>query len=224
MIIHGDTQTLAKKAVQIIKDFSDNKEITVLGIPGGRSIKEIFNLFRTANIDWKKIQLFWVDDRLVDHKDKDSNYKLAYDSFIKDLIKDNKIPQKNIHPFNLDIRSKDKGTKAYTEELNKFGGFDIVLFGVGEDGHVGALYPDHHSVKDTTDQFITMQDSPKPPPYRMTGSKRLFMQAKVAIALFLGEAKSDAFKIFKDSKTSIADCPAKLIKSIKHNYAFTDLK
>jgi 6-phosphogluconolactonase len=228
-LYYQDKKVIAKHSIYIIirtiKEMLKKKDKVVLGIPGGRSVKELFHYFKLAkNMPWEKIHIFWVDDRLVTHNSKDSNYKLANDSFISILIKQKKISKSNIHSFNLNTKAKDKGVKTYTKELKEFGGFDIVIFGVGEDGHVGALYPEHHSVKNITKQFITMDDSPKPPPERMTGSRKLFLQANTAIVLFIDEDKRDALKRYQNNKLSINQCPVKLINKIKNHYVLTNLK
>ena len=102
--------------------------------------------------------------------------------------------------------------------------YDIILLSAGEDGHVGALFPRHHSLADMHHGFIVMDDSPKPPPERMTSSLSLLRTAQAAVLLFVGAAKREAFDKFKDADCQIIDCPAKLVLSMKDAAVFTDLK
>lgn len=223
IIFDKDHIALARKGAAIIQRAANrllkNKGHIVLGIPGGRSVKDLFLQLPSIELPWNKIHIFWVDDRMVPNDHPDSNCLLGYEYFINNLIDNDKIPIKNIHP--LDIKST---IHEYSDELKKLNGFDIIILGVGEDGHVGALYPDHHSIKDETDGFFTMDDSPKPPPERMTGSRKLFEKADTAIALILGEGKKDAYTNYKNSDSNINSCPAKLIDTIKNGYILTDLK
>jgi len=96
----------------------------------------------------------------------------------------------------------------------------MVLLSSGEDGHVGALYPDHHSVKDDSEHYIVMHDSPKPPPRRMSMSRKLLLRSKVALLFFFGKGKKDALKLFKKEGT-YEECPARLVKKVKEAYVLT---
>lgn len=163
-----------------------------------------------------------ADERIVPKTDKDSNYKLAYDTFIKALIAKGKLSKGNVHPF-TPKKSKDKGSGDYYNELKKFGGKpDILILGVGEDGHVGALYPNHPSIKNNSKGYITLDDSPKPPSERMTMSRNTMLGAKTVILLFIGNAKKHAYEKFKNGK-DVVDCPARLAKKIKKVYVITNL-
>ena len=220
-------RTLAKKAVKIIeasvKRLLLQKEYVVLGICGGKSIVEIFEIFKTTtNIPWEKVHIFMVDERLVENTSRHSIYKNAYDSFLSKLLEEKKIPAQNVHPFELDIFVKDKGVKKYNEEFKKFQPLDIVLLSAGEDSHVAALSPQHHSIRHNGCEYFTMSDSPKPPLERLTASRNMLEDADTAIALFLTKDKRQAFQNFKNPELSTEQCPAKLINNTKHPYVFTD--
>ena len=103
-------------------------------------------------------------------------------------------------PSSCDAGSRRTVARSATSEILAEHGFryDIILLSSGEDGHVGALYPDHHSVADQHHGFIVMDDSPKPPPERMTSSLSLMQTAEVALLLFVGEAKREAYERFND--------------------------
>ena len=84
---------------------------------------------------------------------------------------------------------------AYRDEIKTHGGaYDIVLLSSGEDGHVGALFPKHNSIKNDSDFFIFMKDSPKPTPHRMSASKKLLRKSQISILLVSGLTK----KCFKN--------------------------
>ena len=93
----------------------------------------------------------------------------------------------------------------------------------GEDGHVAALYPNHHSIRNDSDFFLSMRDSPKPPKDRMTMSRKLLTKSKIVILLFFGEIKEDAYRKFLDGNIDVDSCPAKLVLSIKDSYVLTNL-
>ncbi|MDK1031047.1 MAG: 6-phosphogluconolactonase, partial [Planctomycetia bacterium] len=173
---------LQRAAAELITDsivgLLAEKELVVLAVPGGRSVSGIFALFRAQDIPWRKVHIFMVDERLVPLSDDRSNFKLAREGFTDALVAEGKLPQENVHPFVFDGSKEDSGLAGYEEELRDLGGAcDIVLLSSGEDGHIGALYPNHHSFRDESEFYVAMHDSPKPPPDRMTMSRKLLLRA-----------------------------------------------
>ena len=77
---------------------------------------------------------------------------------------------------------------------------------------------------DNSEYFIVMDDSPKPPPNRMSMSRRLLLKAQVAVLLMLGEGKRQAYENFNDDSLDNRSCPAKLIEAINESYLVTDLE
>ncbi len=222
-IIKGHREEVEEKAADKIVDsvlrLLSQKDQVIVAIPGGRSVAGVFHLLKEKDLPWNKIHIFMVDERLVPVDDAESNFKLANDVFIEDLINNGKLPKGNVHPF-----LASEGIAKYEEELKKHGGvYDVVLLSSGEDGHIGSLYPHHHSISNESAYFVQMNDSPKPPPNRMTMSRKLLLKAKVALIMFLGEAKREAYNKFLDKKLELMSCPAKLVQLIPNSFAFTDL-
>ena len=210
---------IEKKLLEIIAE----KGKAIFAVPGGRSVSGIFKKLLDKEIHWNKVHIFMVDERLVTIKSKDSNFKLAKDNFIGNLLKSRKLKEENVHPFLL-RDEPDFGLKIYEDELNSLGGkYDVVLLSSGEDGHIGALYPNHHSIRDESNYFVFMIDSPKPPPNRMSMSKKLLLRTQLAVLLFFGEAKKEALEKFKDDNIDTTDCPAKLVNNLKEAFAFTNI-
>lgn len=200
------------------------REQVNLAVPGGRNVAKIFQLMQEEEVDWQRVHFFMVDERLVPVDHPDSNYKLLRDHFIDPLVRAGRFAPGNAHPFILDPASADRGAQRYERVLAAYGfRYDIILLSSGEDGHVGALYPHHHSFADGHHGFIVMDDSPKPPPERMTSSLSLMQTAEVAILLFVGEAKREAYGKFNDAACPVSVCPAKLVLSMKDATVFTDL-
>ena len=199
------------------------KQVNV-AVPGGRNVARIFQVMQGEDVDWQRVQFFIIDERLVPIDHPDSNYKLLQDNFIDPLARAGRIAPGNAHPFILDTSIMDSGAKRYEEVLAEHGfRYDIILLSSGEDGHVGALYPNHHSIADRHHGFIVMHDSPKPPPDRMTSSLSLMQTADTALILFVGEAKREAYIKFNDANLPVAACPAKFVLGLKDTTVFTDL-
>ncbi len=222
MIIRGQREDMEGKAAEVIAGAIDavlqQKDFVVLGVVGGRSVGKIFEHLVNEKIEWHRVHLFMVDERLVPLDSEDSNFGLAR-QFLKDIF-----APTNMHPFVYDPESKDEGIGEYQELFSSYGGkFDVILLSSGEDGHVAALFPEHESIASDERGFIKMDNSPKPPSKRMTASRKLLQQSTVGVLLFFGESKEEAFGNVQDDALTVIQCPAKLVQSLSEFYIFTDI-
>ncbi len=220
MIITKDIQKVTDEIVKKINSLLKKKDYVVLGFPGGRSVKLLNDsLKKEKRIDWKKTHIFMVDERLVPINDAESNYRLLEETLLNGM----EIPKSNLHPFILS-EEKDHGLKKYESEFKKYGGkFDIAIFGVGEDGHIGALFPSG-SIYDDSEHFFLLHDSPKPPKDRMTLSRKLALKTGLGIFLFVGDGKKHAFKKFSEKNIKIEEMPAKIAYDIKDAVIYENLR
>jgi len=223
-----DAEELAEKGADIIsksiKNLLNEQEQVVLAVPGGRSVAGVFKRLREKSIDWKRVHIFMADERLVPLGHPESNYLLVEKHLIADLLRKGLLGRENIHPFIMK-EEPHSSISIYETDLKKYGGiYDIILVSSGEDGHIGALYPEHHSIRDDTEYFLTMDDSPKQPSQRMTMSRKLVLRARTAMVLFLGDAKQDALKKYLDVHSDFYQCPAKLVQDVHDSYAITDIR
>ncbi|MFC1769351.1 6-phosphogluconolactonase [Nanoarchaeota archaeon] len=191
-----------------VNEILSTKDSVVIGLCGGESVQGFYNLLKKSKLPWSKIHIFMVDERLVDLKHKDSNYRMVYGEFIYKIENSKLISPENLHPFLVSKDKEDKGLADYKDELEIWGGsFDIVILSSGEDGHVASLFPDM-SVKDRSDSFILVNNSPKLPKGRITASRKLIQKSSVAFLFFIGEEKKGALEKFYDEKISEIKCPA----------------
>lgn len=212
-----------RKISSVVADLIDQilseKDEVTLGLPGGRSISNILQFLKMENIDWNRVHVFMIDERLVSLDDNESNFKL-----IKQGLSD-VIPSKNLHPFCYNETKEDYGLLDYKEEIMKNGGkYDIILVSSGEDGHIGALYPNHSSIHDESSFLISMSDSPKSPSKRMSISKKFLLKSKIGVIIFVGDMKREAYSNFLDKEIDIFMCPAKLVAQLPRSYVLTNIE
>ena len=213
--IYNRTSEILEKSINniILK-----KNRVVLGVPGGRSISKILEILKMQALDWEKIHIFLVDERVVPIEDPDSNFYLIKKSLT------GTISERNLHPFYHQREDVERSLKDYKKEIEKFGGsYDIVLLSSGEDGHIGSLFPDHPSIYDDSDFYISVEDSPKPPSHRMSISKKFLARSEIGIMLFIGNSKRKAYINFLDNNIDYESCPAKLVKNLDDSYILTDI-
>ncbi len=223
-LLEGTRVELEKRAAQELAEElmrCAKKKDAVLAIPGGRSVAGIFKYLARLDVPWRNIHVFMVDERFVPLESELSNYHLAHQHFLGQLIRTQKLPKENVHPFTFQSGRKLQALEDYEKLLKRYGGvFDVVLLSGGEDGHVAALYPEHSSVRNSHNGFIRISDSPKPPNDRMTASAGLIKKSGLGIVVFFGEEKDEAFMQFSDPTVSERACPAKLITFCREHIVF----
>ena len=223
-----DSDTLYRSAAaemcEQIRAALASRDSVNVAVPGGRSAAGIFEAMRAEAVDWSRTHFFIIDERLVPVDHPDSNFRLLMEHFVSPLVREGRMPPGNAHPFLLDESAPDRGALAYEAVLAEHGfRYDVILLSAGEDCHVGALFSGHHSFADPHHGFIVMDDSPKPPPWRMTSSLSLMMTAHSAVLVIAGAAKRMAFRNFRDASVPASRCPAKLVVGLKDAAVFTDL-
>jgi len=203
---------------QLISKFLSIKEKVVLGLPGGRSILPILHHLSKYPLEWNNVHVFVVDERLVPIDNPKSNFGL-----IKSGLSE-VIPKENLHPFVVEDKNEQISLKKYEDEIKRFDGFhDILVVSIGEDGHIGSLYPNHPSIKEKSDFYIIVEDSPKPPSRRMSMSSKMVIRSKACVVVISGDQKKDALAKFLDGDSNYASCPAKLTLKIPELFVFTDI-
>ena len=143
---------LINKFISIFKKESskksrNNKRMSFV-LTGGLSPKKLYTKLALEKIDWSNIDLFWGDERFVSSKSKNSNFNLAYNLLIKKI----KINKKNVYAF--DTRGSDiiKSSLKYKKLISKYFKnnkikFDLMLLGMGNDGHIASIFPNSKELK-----------------------------------------------------------------------------
>ena len=131
------------------KDFlrkkKQNKRFSFV-LTGGESPRKLYKKLSKIDIDWNNIDLFWGDERYVSNRSKDSNYRLAFNEFIKKI----KLNKKNIFPIKKN-KSISKASAEYSSTITKYFkykkiSFDYCLLGMGNDGHIASIFPNSENL------------------------------------------------------------------------------
>jgi 6-phosphogluconolactonase len=231
-IVNSDRQILFKKASEAlaekIRESRTNQPI-VIGLCGGRSISGILEVLLEklsgfTELQRKKLHFFQVDERLVSTESSESNFKLLNEIFFLPAVESNLLEVSQIHPFIWDNEDTEKSLRFYEQKLVRFGGrFNIVILGVGEDGHIAATFPRGVWSEITGKNFIAFDNSPKPPLSRMSASIELLQRSDFGIGIFFGEEKREAYRKFFSNEEDIESCPAKLLYAIPEALIISDV-
>lgn len=173
----------------------EKKDSFTFVLSGGRTPKNVFiKLIKDYrnSIDWSKVHFFWLDERYVDLKSKDSNYKLAYDNLISKLDHVG-----SVHRIKCELKLQDTIFEYKEDILNFFGTeepkFDFILLGMGEDGHVASLFPKSREIQ-MTDQLVLNTEKRYSGFYRITLGLDLINNSKFKLLMIKGKEKMTILK------------------------------
>lgn len=157
----------------------------------------------SLHTDWKSWKIFLCDERLVPETDEESTGGLYAKKLFPQLPE---FPAENFLAANVSLPTSDEIAKDYETRLRQlwspeeassasFGMADCLLLGVGPDGHTCSLFP-NHSALEVTDSWITfLEDSPKPPPKRITLTYPFINKAAHILITGMGESKREIVKV-----------------------------
>ncbi len=186
-----------------------------LGVPGGSAAAAVGVMRRSlAPAVWRRVALTWVDERCVPFTDARSNRGVTY---AREWLTP-ASPCAFELPLWLDGEEPDEAAGRVQAGLARgfAGGLDVLLLGLGEDGHVASLFPEHDALS-ATGGVVFVEDSPKPPPWRMSLTLDLLAQASRVVLLATGEPKREALLRLRANDPSL---PA---SALQHLVVVTDL-
>ena len=147
----------------------------VLAIPGGSVVSLLAR--GLAKVDAANWHVFWTDERRVPLSDPQSNFRLAETELLP------KLARAQIHP----VRA---AAADYEIELRSYLPLDLVLLGVGEDGHVASLFPGNPAARETARLVADVHGAPKPPPERVTLTFPVLNAARETLVVAAGAGKA----------------------------------
>jgi 6-phosphogluconolactonase len=171
-----------------------------LNLSGGSTPKRVYELLGgedlRARVDWRKVHLFWGDERFVPKDHEDSNFHMAWEAMIRHVP----IPMEQVHPIPTDAGSPQEAAALYSETLQSFYGaptldprrplFDVTLLGLGADGHVASLFPGSAAL-DERKAWATAVIGVKPEP-RITLTYPVLDSSATILFLVSGAEKREA--------------------------------
>ena len=195
--LFDDADAVASEAAQrILKSAAEaiaERGVFRLVLAGGRTPEATYRLLVGANTDWSSWEIYFGDERCLPVDDPDRNSIMAENTFLNAVA----IPAANIYPMHNE-KGAEVAAKEYEAVVKAAMPFDVVVLGVGEDGHTGSLFPGQ---KHPVDQLVCpVYHSPKPPSDRVTLGVRALSNAQEVIVLATGEGKRDAIKAWKTGK------------------------
>ena len=199
VVIGKDTADVGQRfCSEIERRILESEGCFTLGLSGG-SMPKILGpaVKRMSKVNWAKVKFIFCDERLVSFEDDDSTYKAYKAAF--DGVEG--IAEANFVLIDPDLGVKEAAAD-YEAKLRALPGqpgqgplaFDLLLLGMGPDGHTCSLFPGHGLLGETRVAVAPIDDSPKPPPNRVTLTYPTLNAAKAAFVLAAGDGKKDIVK------------------------------
>lgn len=173
-------------------------------LTGGTIANAIYEALNGSVVDWTDVDVYWGDERFVPEGHADRNDRQAHEAFLDRLG----VPAPRIHamPAHDCALSAREAADDYARSLPE-ARFDVVLLGMGPDGHIASLFPGFAQLHETERAVVEVFDSPKPPPVRITMTMPTLNHADSVWFAVSGAEKADAVARALGSGT-LVDTPA----------------
>ncbi len=195
--LYDDADAVAREAADRILKYAAeaiaDRGVFRLVLAGGHTPEATYRLLVGADTDWSCWEIYFGDERCLPVNDPDRNSVMADNTFLNAVD----IPAANIYPMNSE-KGAEVAAKEYEAIVKAAMPFDVVILGIGEDGHTGSLFPGQ---KHPADQLVCpVHNSPKPPSDRVTMGVRALSDAQDVLVLATGEGKRDAIQAWREGK------------------------
>lgn len=210
-------QSIAEQLVRTAQKSIDQRGVFNLALAGGSTPQGVYEVLCRQKYqnqtDWSRVHVFWGDERWVPAIHAHSNSRMASSAW---LSKSN-IPSKNIHPIPTQAATPSKGALQYEEKLRAHFRcaraqqpvFDLILLGLGEDGHVASLFP-RHKVLDEKKRCVRAVTIDNPNPRRITLTLPVIRNARAVWVLVSGKKKAKILAQSRLRKTAAKRLPVQL--------------
>ena len=160
-----------------------------LALAGGNTPKRCYELLARLDVKWGRVTVLFGDERCVPPDHPDSNYRMAREALL------DQVAPATVHRIAGEL-GPDEGAAEYSRVVAGLAPLDIVVLGIGEDGHTASLFPGRPEVN-AKGWAIGVRNSPKPPPERVTLTLPALRGARRVIILASGAGKAQAVAMAK---------------------------
>lgn len=188
-------QATASYLFQQIKTCVNKKGQCHVVLPGGSTPARCLELLAEKKLPWQSIHWYPGDERCYPIGHVERNDTMIIDK----LFSKNKSAGENLHAIPAELGA-DQGAKNYAALLDTIGNLDIVVLGMGEDGHTASLFPDNTALKNQH-SAVAVYDAPKPPSERVSIGLATLKNASECIVIATGDNKHEALKKLKAGVT-----------------------
>ena len=219
--IYKDKQEVAEQFSSYFVDKLKDSDTFHVALSGGSTPKIVFDVLAdnfADKVDWSKVHFYWGDERCVPPSDNESNYKMTLEHLFSKI----EVPEENINRI---LGEKDPGGEAlrYANlleiDLDRVAGvpqFDLVILGMGDDGHTASIFPDEIELWDAADHCV-VATHPDSGQKRVSINGKVINTAKEVAFLVTGASKAEKVKAVVQKTKGSEAYPASLVNPASGN-------
>lgn len=200
-------RTAAERIAGLIADGAAARGSVAIALAGGSTPEPVYRaLAARRDVPWDAVAVFFGDERAVPPDDAESNYRMARETLLDHVP----VPPTRIHRMAGESADLVEAAAAYERVLPDR--FDVVILGIGEDGHTASLFPGSAALAEH-DRPVVPVVGPKPPPRRLTLTPPVLRRARATVVLAKGDGKAEAVARALEGTYDPAHCPAQLARA-----------
>jgi 6-phosphogluconolactonase len=213
--IYKDKNEVAKNFSSYLADFVAKEETAHIALSGGSTPKIVFDTLASDysdKIDWSKIHFYWGDERCVPPTDEQSNYKMTVDHLFSKID----IPEEHIHRV-LGENNPTGEAMRYAnlleinlDRVDEIPQFDLVILGMGDDGHTASIFPHEIDLWNATDHCV-VATHPESGQERVSINGKVINKSKEVAFLVTGESKAEKVTAIINKTGDFEKYPASLV-------------
>lgn len=212
--IFSKPKKVARKVARELKKLilETNHERFDIALSGGNTPKKLFKALvkkHHESIPWERVHFWWGDERCVKPDSDESNFKMANENLFLKVG----VPSKNIHRIHGES-NPEKEAGRYSDELSKnlelrrnIPVFDLILLGLGEDGHTASIFPNRNDLFQT-DSLCAVAGHPETGQKRITLTGKVINNARNIFFLVTGESKAKRVSEIMNNENTAKELPA----------------
>ncbi len=214
--IYKDKQEVAEQFSAYFVEQTKGKEAFHVALSGGSTPKIVFDVLAekfAAHVDWSKVYFYWGDERCVPPSDDESNYKMT----VEHLFSKIEVPKENINRI---LGEKDPSNEAMRyanvleidmDRVEEVPQFDLVILGMGDDGHTASIFPHEIELWDAEDHCV-VATHPESGQKRVSINGKVINTSKEVAFLVTGASKAEKVKAVIEKTNGYEQYPASLVE------------
>ncbi len=200
---------LAAKWIRGAMNTALNQGSCSIALAGGNTPRPVYSLLASQplvdQVDWTRVSVYWGDERAVPTDSPDSNYGMARDVLLSKVP----VPATHIHRMEAERADIEAAARDYDRQLPE--ALDVLVLGVGPDGHTASIFPGSPLLKETR-RVVAITDSPKPPPRRLTITPPVIKAARAIVVVATGADKAKVIARALDGPEHPLELPIQLAR------------
>jgi 6-phosphogluconolactonase len=208
----------ASRLAATIRAAIAERQGATLALSGGNTPRDAYALLaREPGVDWSRVHVFWVDERAVAPTDERSNYHWAKVTLLDPAaIKPDNVHRMTAERADLEEAARDyeQAIRAHVSMSGDIALFDVMVLGIGDDGHTASLFPGEATV-DIHDRLVATAPAAAGREARMTLTAKVIEHARHVLVLAVGAAKRPALERVWDVQGDLRHTPARVIRACR---------